>query len=109
MAVGITAMRMKVLVRVGMKQPKDLGRIDLFHVAKDLGVAFKRQPTVLIAARELKEGGLLSLQEDGERFSVRLTKKGQVVYEAVASVLNPSLVAEPASVRPLGQILRGET
>jgi hypothetical protein len=108
MALGITPTRMKVLVEIGKLQPQDPElRVDLFHVAKELGLAFRQQPTTLIAAQELKDAGFVSLVEDGLNFMVRLTKKGQAVYDAVARVLNPHQVAHPGA-RSLGQILRGD-
>ena len=100
-------MRMKVLTQVGKLQPKNPEeRLDLFHVAKELGMAFRQQPTVLIAARELKDAGFLSLQEEGLNFMVRLTKKGQAVYDAVAGVLG--LITQDPMVRSFSKILRGE-
>jgi hypothetical protein len=106
MALGITPLRLKVLAQVGKLQPRDTDlRSDLFHVAKELGLAFRQQPTVLIAARELKEAGFLSLQEEGLNFPVRLTKKGQAVYDAIYGVVGPRSVSNPT--RSMAEILRG--
>jgi hypothetical protein len=99
MVVGITALRLRVLIRIGGLVSGDRWA----HVTEIYGHFSQKWTFIDRAMVDLQKGGLV--KRDEEESAVALSAKGRDIYEAICDGVARCSVPTKRGVR---QILRGE-
>lgn len=99
MVVGITALRLRVLIRIGQLTSDEE---KWAHTSSVFGHFAQKWTFVDRAMVELQKGGLV--KRDSEEAVVALSKKGWEIYEALCK----AMAQDQPKTRSARQILRGE-
>lgn len=103
MVTGITALRMRVLIKIGQRTNREDpdSEVSVKHLAFDLG---KTDSVISKTVDDLVQGGFARRRMS----NVRLINKGFQVFDACAAGLGMQVPEISKAIRPISKILRGE-